>query len=441
MERTGLKGAEVISHSIIFILALLVAPLPARAATNRELTATQIKNGSGLLKIPTTTPTASRACVWDASSIPSASSVTSTELGYLSGATSNIQDQLNAAAGGINQLTGDVTAGPGTGSQAATIGALKVTNGMLAGSIAASKLVGSDIATVGTVTSGTWNGTAVGPTFGGTGQSTVTAGDLLYGSASNVWSKLAVGTLVGQGLFVQSTGVPGYEDLINPKIRQFLYEEFDRGFTGGSSIFGSMIYGVSGTGANVTFSTSQSSSTNIGIADLETGTTTAGYAFINNHLGGAKTIYLGGGIHIFEAVVKLSALSDATDTYAVSIGLEAGTNAINSTDGVYFGYTHSLSSGQWRAYSSKSSSDTVTASGVAASTSAFQRLTIIASADLSQALYYVDGSLVATHDGTNIPLSTTALRHFGIIVKSAGTTTRHLYVDYIKHMVLYTTAR
>lgn len=37
-----------------------------------------------------------------------------------------------APAGGINQLTGDVTAGPGTGSQAATIAALAVTTGKIA---------------------------------------------------------------------------------------------------------------------------------------------------------------------------------------------------------------------------------------------------------------------------------------------------------------------
>lgn len=37
-----------------------------------------------------------------------------------------------AAAAAINQLTGDVTAGPGSGSQVATIGALKVITGMIA---------------------------------------------------------------------------------------------------------------------------------------------------------------------------------------------------------------------------------------------------------------------------------------------------------------------
>jgi hypothetical protein len=64
-------------------------------------------------------------------------------------------------------LTGDVTTT--AGSVATTIGTGKVTNAMLAGSIASSKLVGTDIATVGTVTAGTWNATAIAVAGGGTG--------------------------------------------------------------------------------------------------------------------------------------------------------------------------------------------------------------------------------------------------------------------------------
>jgi hypothetical protein len=44
----------------------------------------------------------------------------------------------SVVAGGITQLTGDVTAGPGSGSQAATIGAAKVTSAMLRNSAAIS---------------------------------------------------------------------------------------------------------------------------------------------------------------------------------------------------------------------------------------------------------------------------------------------------------------
>ena len=61
-------------------------------------------------------------------------------------------------------LSGDVS-GSGTTAITTTIGSGKVTNAMLAGSIAASKLVGTDIATVGTITSGTWNGTAIADSY------------------------------------------------------------------------------------------------------------------------------------------------------------------------------------------------------------------------------------------------------------------------------------
>lgn len=63
-------------------------------------------------------------------------------------------------------LTGNVITS--AGSCATTIAALAVTNGMLAGSIAASKLIGTDIATLGTVTTGTWNANKIGLVYGGT---------------------------------------------------------------------------------------------------------------------------------------------------------------------------------------------------------------------------------------------------------------------------------
>lgn len=124
-------------------------------------------------------------------------------------------------------LTGDVT-GSGTGSFATTIAAGAVTNAMLAGSIAysklsltgailnadlagsiaysklsltgailnadlagsiaASKLVGTDIATLGTVTAGTWNAAVLVGTYGGTGVNngakTITLGDNLTTSGN-----------------------------------------------------------------------------------------------------------------------------------------------------------------------------------------------------------------------------------------------------------------
>jgi hypothetical protein len=81
----------------------------------------------------------------------------------------------NAATVTTNaNLTGDVT----SVGNATTIGALKVTNSMLAGSIDLTTKV-----------------TGVLPVAnGGTGLSSVATGDLLYASATNTWSKLAAGT-------------------------------------------------------------------------------------------------------------------------------------------------------------------------------------------------------------------------------------------------------
>jgi hypothetical protein len=52
----------------------------------------------------------------------------------------------------------------------------------------------SSLTSIGTIGTGVWNGTAIGPTYGGTGQTTYATGDILYASAANTLSKLTAGT-------------------------------------------------------------------------------------------------------------------------------------------------------------------------------------------------------------------------------------------------------
>ena len=78
---------------------------------------------------------------------------------------------------------------PSNWNAAHTIDNSTITNDMLAGSIAASKLVGTDIATVGTITTGTWNGTDVAVGAGGTGAS----------GAQAACSNLAAVYILGKG--------------------------------------------------------------------------------------------------------------------------------------------------------------------------------------------------------------------------------------------------
>lgn len=63
----------------------------------------------------------------------------------------------------------------------------------------------SSITTLGTIATGTWQGTAIGPTFGGTGQTTYAIGDLLYSSAANTLAKLT-GNITAVKQFLTQTG-------------------------------------------------------------------------------------------------------------------------------------------------------------------------------------------------------------------------------------------
>lgn len=67
------------------------------------------------------------------------------------------------------------------------------------------------ITSVGTITTGVWNGSAIGATFGGTAQSTYTTGDVLYSSSANTLSKRSIGS-TGQ-VFTVSGGVPIWADI------------------------------------------------------------------------------------------------------------------------------------------------------------------------------------------------------------------------------------
>ena len=67
------------------------------------------------------------------------------------------------------------------------------------------------ITTLGTVTTGVWNGSVIGYAYGGTGQSSYAKGDIVYASAANTLSKLSAAT-DGQVLQLVN-GAPAWGDL------------------------------------------------------------------------------------------------------------------------------------------------------------------------------------------------------------------------------------
>jgi hypothetical protein len=89
-----------------------------------------------------------------------------------------------------------------------------ITNIKLAGSIAASKLVGTDITTVGTITSGTWSGTAIAVANGGTGATNAADARTNLGLVigTNVQAPLVAGTdyLAPNGSAANLTNYPTF---------------------------------------------------------------------------------------------------------------------------------------------------------------------------------------------------------------------------------------
>lgn len=111
---------------------------------------------------------------------------------------------------------GQITAGAGLTKTGNTIDAVGTANRITVNAdsidIASTYVGQTSITTLGTITSGTWNATTIGPTYGGTGQSTYATGDLLYASAANTLSKLAI-AVEGKVLQVSATGIPTWADL------------------------------------------------------------------------------------------------------------------------------------------------------------------------------------------------------------------------------------
>jgi len=78
----------------------------------------------------------------------------------------------------------------------------------------ASTYVGqTSITTLGTIGTGTWQGTVVASAYGGTGFSTYAEGDILYASATNTLSKLAKGTSGQVMLLDPTSGLPSWADI------------------------------------------------------------------------------------------------------------------------------------------------------------------------------------------------------------------------------------
>jgi len=112
-----------------------------------------------------------------------------------------------------------------------------------AGTINTARLSGSytGITGVGTLTAGTWNATAIGSAYGGTGFSAYTAGDLIYASATNTLSKLGIST--DGYVLTLASGLPSWQPSGSSGVASF--SAGTTGFTPSTASAGSIV--LSGT--------------------------------------------------------------------------------------------------------------------------------------------------------------------------------------------------
>jgi hypothetical protein len=120
----------------------------------------------------------------------------------------------------INQLTGDVTAGPASGSASAASSLVATSNATL--TTLSALTTASSLASVGTITSGTWSAGTIAINKGGTGQTTAaaaynalspmtTTGDIEYEVSAGTAARLGIGSS-GQVLTVVS-GAPAWQSI------------------------------------------------------------------------------------------------------------------------------------------------------------------------------------------------------------------------------------
>ena len=258
----------------------------------------------------------------------------------------------------------------------------------------------------------------VDETIGGTGQTSYTAGDILYADGANSLGKLPVGGVPGSSLIVAFDGELKWFD---PSIHVILYEDFFGGFNYGS-------YSWKGNNnSGVTRSNQIALSTNPGFFSVQTSNSSSSTPSLSllefNGWGGQ---IFGAGRSRFHYYARVRTLSDASETYTARIGFGDQQSAVPS-NGVWLEYTHGTNSGNWVGISSNSSTQS-TANGTIAATTDWTKLGIEVNADATSVSYFVDDVEISNSPiTTNIPAS--ACAPFISMTKSNGTTTRELDVD------------
>jgi hypothetical protein len=192
-------------------------------------------------------------------------------------------------------------------------------------------------------------------------------------------------------------------------------------------------YTISNSGTGSGGASQPSEADHPGVWRVSCGTTSTGFANLN-HVQSTSWFYFNDGAIIFEAWVKLpTSLSDGTDNYIVRSGLGQSTSG-DGNNGAFFKYNHALNGGDWTFVMRAAGADVLSIdTNTAAQANTWVRLKFTIAASTQAAEVFINGTSV----GSGTPSSTIGSQLVGLmhqVVKSAGTTTEHFYIDslYIK---------
>jgi hypothetical protein len=187
------------------------------------------------------------------------------------------------------------------------------------------------------------------------------------------------------------------------------------------------------SGGTVVFTTVGTFVNRYGFATVATGTGTTNRAAICSQL--QNQVVMANGEITFTTILQTpSALSDATNRYAISTGFHDSLTSIVGTAGaVTFRYRDNINSGRWQLYSvcgSTTGTQSVD-SGVTVAVSTWYRLECRINATATLAQFFINGAYVGQIIG-DLPVDP-VLDITGFLVsiaKSAGTSSRAIIVDY-----------
>jgi hypothetical protein len=192
------KLADVATGSVLVSGGVGVAPAYSATPTLTSLTAATHYGGTGTgstLTLQSTTGIgATDSVVIKVGNNGATTALTAASSGTVTIGTLNLTNVLGPAYGGTGVANNAASTLTISGAFATTLTVSATTNVTLptSGTLVNTAVTTlSSLASIGTITSGVWNGTAIGAAYGGTGQTSYAIGDLLYASGTTTLSKLA----------------------------------------------------------------------------------------------------------------------------------------------------------------------------------------------------------------------------------------------------------